>query len=136
MGLQILKDHKILYLRAEVKSVSDNIGSIVTEIGEHITDMEQARLDDLLQSMMFSYSTTLYVLISKGEALLNELEVKHNTFVNRLSKVPQADLQKQLMANFFSCKEKLITSSLKANISYRVFLDQQARPSQPQSYFS
>ena len=41
--------------------------------------MEQARLDDLPQSMMFSYSTILCVLISKGEALLNELEVKHNT---------------------------------------------------------
>ena len=69
---QTLKDHKILYLRAEVRTVSDNIDSIVKEIGEDSTDMVQARLDDdLPQSMMFSYSTTLSILISKGEVLLS-----------------------------------------------------------------
>ena len=88
-----------------MRTVSDDIGSIVTEIGEHITDIEQARLDDdLPQSMMFSYSTTLRILISKGEALLSK---KNNTLVTILSKLSQTDLQQHLMAKFFSCKENI-----------------------------
>ena len=73
VGPQTLKNHRILFLRAEVRTANADLDGIVIEIGKHISDMEEARLEgDLPQNMLFSYSTILSNLISRGETLLNE----------------------------------------------------------------
>ena len=88
---QTLKDSKVLFLRAEVRSVNATVDGIVTEISKHISDMEQAKLDgDLPQDMLFSYSNMLINLIGRGEAMLSKFEVKNNTLVTILSNLSQA----------------------------------------------
>ena len=69
----VVNPNRTLFLRAEVRTANANLDSIVIEIGKHISDMEEARLEgDLPQNMLFSYSTILSNLISRGETLLNE----------------------------------------------------------------
>ena len=76
---QSLKDPKVLFLRAVLRSANGTVDSIVTEISKHTSDMELAISDsDLPQDMLFSYSTLLSNLIGRGEAMLSK-EDKNNT---------------------------------------------------------
>ena len=105
---QTLRDPRVLFLRAEVRSANVTVDSIVTEISKHTSDMELAISDgDLPQDMLFSYSTLLSNLIGRGEAMLSK-EDKNNTLVTILDNLSHAfeektapvnDLWHQLMAN-------------------------------------
>ena len=53
---QTLKDSKVFFLRAEVRSVKATVDGIVTEISKHISDMEQAKLDGYLPRICYLFT--------------------------------------------------------------------------------
>ena len=60
-----------------MRTVNANLNSIVIEIGNHISDMKEARLEGALpESILFCYSTILSNLINRGDTLLIELGEK------------------------------------------------------------
>ena len=112
---ETLRDPRVLFLSAEVRSANVTVDSIDTEISKHTSDMELAISDgDLPQDMLFSYSTLLSNLIGRGEAMLSK-EDKNNTLVTILDnlsqdiqekRAPVDDLRHQLMANLSPYREK------------------------------
>ena len=126
---ETLRDPRVLFLRAEVRSANVTVDSIVTEISKHTSDMELAISDgDLPQDMLFSYSTLLSNLIGRGEAMLSK-EDKNNTLVTILDnlshafediqekRAPVDDLRHQLMANLFPTEKSLEKSKWITDIS-------------------